>query len=80
MSVEITNLQRAAEAQALRSFKHYCQCGGYAWSMNGRPEQQPHMDWCPQHDEYREWWTALHPSPVRTAEMNFEAEREEEQP
>lgn len=31
-------------------------CGGYAWQMNERPEAQPHMDWCPQRDEYAEWF------------------------
>lgn len=46
------------EAINLRSFKHYCNCGGYAWTMNGRPESQPHMEWCPQFAEYAEWWAA----------------------
>jgi len=40
------------------SFKNYCTCGGYAWQMNGRPEAQPHMEWCPQRQEYAEWWAA----------------------
>jgi hypothetical protein len=40
----------------MASFKHYCNCGGYAWQMNGRPQEQPHMDWCPQFAEYAEWW------------------------
>ncbi len=38
------------------SFKNYCTCGGHAWQMNGRPQSQPHMDWCPQREEYAEWW------------------------
>jgi len=46
------------------SFEHYCMCGGYAWSMNGRPESQPHMDWCPQFAEYAAWWKAKQ-EPVR---------------
>jgi hypothetical protein len=29
--------------------------------MNGRPKEQPHMRWCPQYEEYGEWWRALHP-------------------
>lgn len=49
-----------AQAHALTTFKHYCTCGGYAWTMNGRPEHQPHMGWCPQHDEYGEWYRAKH--------------------
>jgi hypothetical protein len=48
------------QAQALKSFKHYCNCGGFAWQMNGRSQEQPHMDWCPQYDEYAEWWAAMH--------------------
>lgn len=40
----------------LISFGNYCNCGGYAWQMNGRPEAQPHMDWCPQREEYAEWY------------------------
>lgn len=47
------------EALALKSFKHYCNCGGYAWQMNGRQEERPHMDWCPQYAEYEEWRQAL---------------------
>lgn len=50
------------QAEALKSFKHYCTCGGFAWTMNGRPQEQPHMEWCPQRDEYTEWRAALHGS------------------
>lgn len=34
---------------------------GYAHTMNGRPEAQPHMDWCPQREEYAAWWAETHP-------------------
>lgn len=47
------------EAENLKTFKHRCNCGGYAWTMNGRPENQPHMSWCPQFHEYRIWYKAL---------------------
>lgn len=47
------------EAKALKSFKNHCNCGGHAWQVNGRPQAQPHMDWCPQRDEYAGWWRAL---------------------
>lgn len=50
------------DAINLKSFKHYCTCGGYAWQMNGRPESRPHLDWCPQLKEHAEWWDALHGS------------------
>lgn len=33
----------------------YCTCGGYAWSMNGRDPEQPHMEWCPKFDEHATW-------------------------
>lgn len=49
------------EATALKSFKHYCTCGGFASSMNGRDPADPHMHWCPQDQEYRAWYRALHP-------------------
>jgi hypothetical protein len=48
------------EAIGLKSFTHYCTCGGYAWRTNGRPEAQPHMTWCPQYNEYSEWYDAIH--------------------
>jgi len=44
------------EAKNLKSFKNYCNCGGYAWSMNGRNPARPHMSWCPQMKEYNEWY------------------------
>lgn len=49
------------QAEALVTFTHHCMCGGYAHSMNGRDPARPHMDWCPQREEYNEWWDALHP-------------------
>jgi hypothetical protein len=42
----------------LKSFKNYCMCGGFAWQLNGRPQSQPHMGWCPQLAEYAEWYQA----------------------
>lgn len=48
------------EAKAIKAFKNYCNCGGFAWSMNGRSEARPHMSWCPQAEEYNEWYDAMH--------------------
>ena len=48
------------EAENLISFKNYCNCGGFAFQLNGRPESSPRMHWCPQLEEYEEWYTALH--------------------
>lgn len=48
------------EAENLTSFEKHCTCGGYAWSMNGRPENNPHTIWCPQKAQYDEWYAALH--------------------
>ena len=48
------------EAQRLRRFDHYCNCGGFAYTMNGRPVSNPHMIWCPQKQQYDEWYKALH--------------------
>lgn len=51
------------EAVKLKAFNHSCTCGGYAWSMNGRNEEAPHMHWCPQQAEYAEWRAALRDKP-----------------
>lgn len=50
------------EAKNLKFFKEYCSCGGFAHSMNGRNPARPHMSWCPQMEEYNEWYDALHES------------------
>ena len=47
------------EAKNLKRFKNICNCGGYAYELNGRSEKQPHMEWCPQFKEYEEWWKAI---------------------
>ena len=44
------------EAKNLKSFKNCCNCGGSAWTMNGRNPARPHMSWCPQIEEYNEWY------------------------
>lgn len=43
-------------------FENYCTCGGYAWTMNGRPESDPHMPWCPQKAEYDAWYKKDYPT------------------
>lgn len=53
------------QALELRAFEHYCTCGGYAWSINGRDPMRPHMAWCPQRIEYNEWADALGEDGVR---------------
>ena len=47
------------QAEQLKSFERYCTCGGFAWAMNGRPESDPHMSWCPQKPQYDEWYAAM---------------------
>jgi hypothetical protein len=43
-----------------RSFKHYCNCGGYAYGMSMRSmSDHPHMNWCAQYSEWEEWAEAL---------------------
>lgn len=29
------------EAENLKVFENPCMCGGFAWSLNGRPQEQP---------------------------------------
>ena len=48
------------EAKNLKRFKNICNCGGYAYELNGRSEKQPHMERCPQFKEYAEWWEDSH--------------------
>jgi len=43
------------------TFKHHCTCGGYAYDMNGRNPDAPHMAWCPQLEEYAQWVRAGRP-------------------
>jgi hypothetical protein len=47
------------EALALKTFTERCNCGGFAYQMNGRNPRAPHMSWCPQMPEYAEWVAAL---------------------
>ncbi len=47
------------EAQNLKSFDHYCTCGGSTCFNNGRNPDQPHMEWCPQLPQWLEWKAAL---------------------
>lgn len=35
--------ERLEEAKNLKTFKHICTCGGFAWRMNGRNPARPHM-------------------------------------
>ena len=51
------------EAENLKVFENTCMCGGFAWNLNGRPQEQPHMAWCPQYDEYQELYQALNGAP-----------------
>ncbi len=48
------------EVKGLTKFDHACTCGGYAWRMNGRSEENPHMPWCPQKPQYDAWYAATH--------------------
>ncbi len=47
------------EAVNLKSYSHYCNCGGYASSMNGRDSSNPHATWCAQYKEFEERQAAL---------------------
>lgn len=48
------------EALNLKTFNEYCTCGGFAWSMNGRDPRNPHTDYCPQREQYNEWYRLVH--------------------
>jgi hypothetical protein len=53
------------EAVALKTFVNYCNCGGFAASMNGRNPKHPHMSWCAQYAEWEEYQAALERGPTR---------------
>ena len=41
-------------ALTMRAYKHYCNCGGYAGLSERSKSRHPHMDWCPQREEWEE--------------------------
>ena len=47
------------EAKNLKTFKHYCTCGGYAGLSDRAKSRHPHMSYCAQADEWEEWKTAM---------------------
>lgn len=52
------------EAESLTTFDEICICGGFAWQLNGRPQADPHMHWCPQKPQYDERYEAMHGAKV----------------
>ena len=48
-----------AEAMALKSFGHPCNCGGYAGISDRSQSRHPHMFWCAQFEEWEEWRAAM---------------------
>lgn len=47
------------EAKNLKTFKNYCNCGGFAGLSERAKSRNPHMSWCAQADEWEEWKTAM---------------------
>lgn len=47
------------EAKNLKTFRHYCTCGGYAGLSERAKSRHPHMSWCPQREEWEEWKAAM---------------------
>ena len=47
------------EAKNLKTFKNYCNCGGFAGLSERAKSRHPHMSWCAQADEWEEWKTAM---------------------
>lgn len=42
------------KSKGVNSYKEYCNCGGYAHTMNGRNPEHPHQSWCHQFREYED--------------------------
>ena len=51
------------DAINLKSFRNYCTCGGYAGLSERAQSRHPHLDWCPQRDEWEEWKAAMEQEP-----------------
>ena len=47
------------EAKNLKTFKNYCICGGFAGMSERAKSRHPHMEWCPQIEEWEEWKAAM---------------------
>ena len=47
------------EARNLKTFKNYCNCGGFARLSERAQSRHPHMSWCAQADEWEEWKAAI---------------------
>lgn len=53
------------EAKDLKSFKNYCTCGGYAGLSERAKSRHPHLDYCPQRDEWEAWKAAIESGEVK---------------
>lgn len=47
------------EASSLKTFKNYCNCGGAHGIAERSRSRNPHMQWCPQLEEWEEWKSAM---------------------
>jgi len=47
------------EARNLKTFKNFCNCGGFARLSERAQSRHPHMSWCTQADEWEEWKAAI---------------------
>lgn len=47
------------EAKKLKSFKEYCTCGGFSGMTERSKSRHPHLEWCPQREEWEEWKSAI---------------------
>lgn len=43
--------------KGITTYKNYCNCGGYASSMNGRDARPRIMSWCDQYKEYNDLYS-----------------------
>ena len=53
---KLKQFQEYLKSKDIWSFENYCNCGGYASSMNGRNPEHPHTSWCAQSNEWEDWW------------------------
>lgn len=53
------------EAVNLKSYKNYCNCGGYAGLSERAKSSHPHMTWCTQYAEFEERAAAIAAAPLQ---------------
>ena len=69
MNKQLLDFAEYLRSKDIYSWDNYCNCGGYASSMNGRNPEHPHLSWCPQYEEWEKEWKLFEACKIK--ENNF---------